>query len=177
MTSIDMLTIAGIWFSGFGTFLASGVALWIAFQPRRVRLSAFVGLRTIVGPSTGMSKEVIAFGVTNLSEKPVTVSSLGWRTGKWRKRRQMIIIRPGSLGNGLPMTLGRGETATFTMYEKDSVEDLADYWNGTVKWGMDGNSLAKSLKGQIHTTLNHTKTVKPEKRLLEHVSQYRAESR
>ena len=88
----------------------------------------------------------------------------------------MIIIRPGSLGNGLPMTLGRGESATFTMYEEDSVEDVADYWNGTVKWGMDGNGLAKSLRGQVHTTLNHTKTIKPEKRLLEHIRQYKTES-
>ena len=154
MTNVDLLTIVGIWFSGVGAFLASGVALWIASQPRRIKLDAFVGLRTIVQPGLNLTKEVIAFGVTNLGDKPVTISCVGWRTGKRRKWRQMLVVKPGPLANNYPMTLGRGESATFTMCEEDSVEALSVYWNDTAKWGMDGDKLAKSLKGQVHTTLN-----------------------
>ena len=173
MTKVDLLTIVGIWFSGIGTFLASGVALWIASQPRRVKLRASVGLRSIVQPGKGLIKELIAFNVTNLGERPVTIPNVGWRTGRGRRRQHAVVMTLGPSGNQFPITLHRGESATFTMREEDSVEALSDYWDDMIKWGMDGESLAKSLRGQIHTTLGHIKTIVPEKGLLDHIRKYK----
>ena len=92
MTRVDLLTIVGIWFSGIGTFLASGVALWIASQPRRMKLRASVGLRSIVQPRKGLIKELIAFNVTNLGERPVTIPNVGWRTGRARRRQHAVVM-------------------------------------------------------------------------------------
>lgn len=173
MTKVDWLTILGTWFSGIGTLLASGVALWIAYQPRRIKLRASVGLRQIFEPGKGMVKELIAFGVTNVGEKPVTISTVGWRVGRGRKRRHGIILNLGPSGKQLPTTLNPGERATFSVREEDSLEDLSGYWDDALNWGMDGASLAKSLRGQIHTTLGYTKTIVPDKDLLDHVQKHK----
>ena len=81
---MQLWTVLGTWFAGIGTVSATVVALWLARRAERVKLKASVGIRSLVGgviPPDNLRK-IVQFHVTNLGERPVIVTEIGWHFGK-----------------------------------------------------------------------------------------------
>ena len=157
--TMQILDVLGAWVAGLGAFAAAVVALWIALRAEKVKLESSVGLRLIVGD--GVSQECLEFSVTNIGERPVNVSSLGWCIGRWKNKRGCI-INPNCLSpNQFPNKIEYGEMASFMVNFSESPDWMQDFSRDFIS-----KDSIDSLRARIHTSVGYTKYVKPEKELL-----------
>ena len=61
------------------------VSLWVVLSERAARIKATAGLRLIIAGDGSPAEDVIAIEVINIGQRPVRVSSIGWRSG-WLQR-------------------------------------------------------------------------------------------
>ena len=70
----------------FATALAVAVTLWVVLSERQARVKVTAGLRLLVTQGRpDLTEEVINITVVNTGLRPVSVNSIGWRTG-WVRR-------------------------------------------------------------------------------------------
>ena len=156
MALFESLTVAAAWTGAFGTILASAVALTLSRRSSKVKLKASVGIQQVVG--AGTNRTFVGFSVANLGERPVTISSLGWRIGKRRKKRRYGFIPfTDPLSAQIPKTLNYGDTATFFVLEKIDANWLSDYATDFIK-----SSPVGTLRGLLHTSVGHAEVIVPE---------------
>lgn len=171
MTLSDALNVAAAWTAAFGTILASIVALMLARRSTKVRIKALVGIREVIG--IGTHRTFVAFSVTNLGERPVTITSLGWRIGKGRRnQRYGLIPFTDPLSAEIPKTLNYGEAATFFALEKTDPRWLSDYLTTFIK----GDS-TETLRGLVHTTVGYSAVVVPEDGYLRALNEEKARTK
>lgn len=156
---IQLLGVIGAWIAGFGSLFASIVALWLARRSERVKLKAHVGLRVCVGG--GASYELLAFRVTNLGERDVTIVAIGWRIGKGKNRKLAIQPLTPSSQDVLPRRLKYGEEALFSVDFVQSPDWISDFAKGFIS-----NKQIQTLRAEIHTSVGYVHIVEPEKPLL-----------
>lgn len=64
------------------TALAVAVSLWVVLSERQTRVKVAAGLRLIVAPGRpDLAEEVINITVVNAGLRPVSINSIGWRSG------------------------------------------------------------------------------------------------
>ena len=73
---------------GIGSLAAAVIALRLARRVSKVSLQSWVGIRTTFGGS-GPQQDVVSFSVTNVGERPVTISVIGWCIGKGKKKETL----------------------------------------------------------------------------------------
>ena len=84
---IQIANAVGTWVAGIGTLAAVGVSLWLALDARRVRLKVRVGGYELIRGDGTPRMQFVNFDVTNLADRPVTISAVGWVIGKGKGRR------------------------------------------------------------------------------------------
>ena len=162
--TVQILGVAGSWIAGLGSLAAAVIALWLARRVSKVSLQSWVGIRTTFGGS-GPQQDVVSFSVTNVGERPVTISAIGWCFGKGKRRPYFIQMLSGVVGAHLPKKIEHGETATFIV----SLSESPDFFEKFAKHVIDENytNKLKTIRAQIHTSVGHTEDVAPKKNILD----------
>ena len=157
---IEILNMLGGWFSGLCTIFVGIVAIWIALRTQKLKLKIYVGLRIQIG--AGFKKEYLVFHTTNLSENPVTITSVGWRAGRRkRKLRTAIQLLDDSSPDRYPKKLEYGESAMFySIFSRD------ERWVTDFRTKVVADESVDSLRAEFHTSIGSTKRVKPEDNFL-----------
>jgi hypothetical protein len=102
------------WFSAVGTIAAVIVALYLARQDKRIRLSVFAGYRVIVTQGDPESqRDYLTIGITNVGHREAQVTTIGWRVGIWRKQYSIQTVMKDGMSSPLPVRLRDGEEARY----------------------------------------------------------------
>ena len=151
-----ILTMLGAWVSGLGSLAAAGVALWLGYRAGRVKLkvtSHFYSSshRNVTGS--------LSIDVTNLSERPVTISHVAWRVG--RRLNRHWEYSPANLSSQSREKLEYGDTATFSIRLHKN-----EFWLNEFITDMPAWKHVKALRLRVKTSTGHTKRVVPGKDFL-----------
>lgn len=72
------------WVSAFGTILISGLALWLSWRDRVIRVSASFDYGLIPGKDpTLLNKEVYILAFSNIGHRTATITNYEWRLRRW----------------------------------------------------------------------------------------------
>ena len=161
---VQLWMVVGTWVAGLATFAAVMTSLYLAKRPEKVRLKIFVGIRQIIRGDGSPREDHVCFDVTNVGERPVIVTTVGWVVGKRKKRRYCVQPLLGSLSQQCPVELTHGKKAMlmFSLTE-------APNWVSDFKKFLDDTSdqSLKTLRAQIFTSVGQTFEIKPESPLIE----------
>ena len=163
---IQIWNAIGTWIAGIATFLAVAVSLHLAKREGRAHIKASAGIRLIF-PGDGTPPEE-HFGVTvvSLTNRPLTINSIGWIVGKGKNKRYCIQPVYGEHTQRYPLQLNHhGDVATFLVsfstvpnwpkqFAQDFIKDLSA-----------GNM--KSLRVIVSLSTGETVEIVPEKNLTE----------
>jgi hypothetical protein len=164
---IQVWMVIGTWLAGLGTFAAVVVALSLARRVEKVRLKVHVGLRALILGDGSPFQRHLNIGVTNLGERPVTISSIGWAVGRGKHRRFGLQTLSGPYTAQYPIELGHGKSATFMVSFLVTPNWLEEFALGFVKDLSDRN--LKTLVAQVQTSVSQTVEVHPETGLLDEI--------
>lgn len=151
------------WASAFGTVLASGVALYLARDSQRVKLSVTCGIRVIV--EDVKHTRLASIMVTNTGGRQVKISNIGLRHGLFRKNYGIIkISQPTEYSESLLRVLNDGDQAHFGF----PLDSDSNWVAGMGKEFRNWIDLT-TFRVSIHCSNGQSVTVKPEKPLLNHI--------
>jgi len=168
---IQIWAAIGNWVAGIGTLVAVAVSLWLVMRVEKVRVKAVVGFRELVfGDGTPFQKHLL-IQVTNIGERPIVVTTIGWRIGKGKNLKYAVQIVSGAYTHDLPMELQHGKTGRFMV----SLQETRD-WDQRFAEGFVIDLSEKNLKtlvAQIFTSVGQTIEVVPEQGLIDHLKSFR----
>ena len=164
--TIEFLTMLGTWFAAGGTIAATLLAVLLARRANKVKLEVCAGITLMVGSDT--SEEGVHIAVTNHSERPVTISGVGWRCGRWKRNRRYVVDQK-ALNQG-PVKLEHGEaTQFFTPLSFFGRPILLS--NLATQLQIANKKDIKTLRAQVHTSVGYTKNVVPAKNFLKELEE------
>ena len=157
--------VVGTWFAAIATIAAVAVALWLSRRSEEVRLKAYAGLRDIIRGDGTPAETHLIISVTNLSERPVTITSVGWAVGKRKRQRFAVQTMSGRFTHQYPVELAHGKTADFTVSFVATPDWPKDFASGFIKDLSDRH--LKTLIALIQTSVGQMVKVRPEPELLQ----------
>lgn len=161
---IQIWNAVGTWFAGLATFAAVVVSLYLASRSERVRLEVYVGLRMVSLGDGSPPEEHVCFGITNLGNRPVTISKIGWAVGRRKNRRFWLQTVSGRWTAQYPIDLPHGKSTSLMVSFAQTPQWVTEFAKGFVQDLSDRN--LKTLVAQVHTSVGKTIEVKPEPDLL-----------
>lgn len=168
---IQIWNAVGTWLAGIATFGAVVVSLHLARRSEKVRLKVFAGLRMVVRGDGSPSEEHLNIGITNIGDRPTTITTVGWAVGSGKQRRHCIQPVSGDWTAQYPIELAHGKTANFMVSFTHTPNWLTEFANGFLRSLSDKE--LNTLVAQVHTSLGQTVEVKPESGLLERLKKTR----
>lgn len=111
-------------FAAAGTVGAVFAALWLAHRQNRARLRVSAGLVHLVGMGDAVRRTplYVRIGITNIGQRDVVVTNLGWRFGRVRKRNFVQLPGAPPYSRQLPCRLAPGDSADFLFPRDEWVE-------------------------------------------------------
>ena len=161
---VQLWMVVGTWVAGLATFLAVMTSLYLARHGAKVRLRIFVGIRLIVRGDGSPREEYVCFDITNVGERPVTITQVGWVVGRMNKRRYCIQPLSGPWTRQCPVELTHGQNAQFMVSLSQMPNWARDFSTGFINDPSD--KLLKTLKAQVFTSVGQTFEFKPESTLI-----------
>lgn len=160
------------WASAFGSVLAAVVALYLAHASQRVRLAVVCGIRIIVDDQKPLVR-IAAITVTNTGDRQFKVSNISIRHGIFKKKHGIIKIgAPSEHCESLLRALNDGDQALYGF-------PLESPGNWVVAMGSSCRTWIDiaTLRITIHCSNGQSKTIKPEKLLLDEIRVHMHKSR
>jgi hypothetical protein len=167
---IQVWNAIGTWLAGIATFAAVVVSLRLASRVDRVRLKVHAGIRLLFLGDRSPAEELLEIHVTNLGDRPVTVTSVGWAIGKRKKRRYCLQNLSGRYTAQYPKELAHGQSASFQVSFVETPRWANDFVGKFIASG--GESLS-TLVAQVHTSVGQAVEVWAEPNLIEKLTQVR----
>jgi hypothetical protein len=161
---IQLWNAVGTWVAGLGTLAAVIVSLYLASRSDRVKLRVNVGLRVIFAGDGSPAEEQVGFSVANLGDRPVTITSVGWRVGRGTAARFCVQPLYGVYTANCPKQLQHGDQATFLVSLLALPTWPKDFAKGFVGDLSERN--LKTLRALVHTSIGETIEVRPDENLL-----------
>jgi hypothetical protein len=147
------------WVSGIGSLSAAIVALYVAHTSSRVKLRGYCGIRAIVGTGTPQF-DVFAVSATNISQRPTTITNIGFSVGIWRwKKNGLILFMHDDISQGIPLSLNDGETGNWNVRlgkDNEWAKDLVEKYKLNTFY-------IYTMRFLIHTSNGGTTIFRPEK--------------
>jgi hypothetical protein len=168
---IQLWNAIGTWVAGAATLAAVIVSLHLARKGERIRVRANLGLRLVFSGDGTPAEEHVALTVVNLSDRPVTVNSIGWRVGKGKNSRSCIQPVYGQYTAQYPKQLAHGEQATFMVSFLTLPSWPKEFATGFVCDLSSGH--LRTLRALVHTSVGETVEVIPEADLLQRLRESR----
>jgi len=162
---IQLWSAVGTWVAGVATLFAVLVSLHLASRAERVRLKTHAGLRLLFRGDGSPREEHLDISVTNLGERPVTVTTVGWSIGRGKRKRYCIAIPSGPFTQQYPIEIAHGKTANFMVSLVVTPDWLKRFGEEFIRSG-EGKYL-KTLLAGVHTSVGQTISIRPEPELLE----------
>lgn len=161
------------WASAFGSVSASIVALYLARASSRVKLDAYVGIRTIY--SNGVAgPDVVSLTVTNIGTRTTRITTTVIRSGPWWKKRQYGIIPmwDSSMSDQLPITLTDGQQASwrFALDNDDWLVSLITRPDENGKTFVQSKQDVDCFKFEVHTSNGQRLVLTPESEFMSRLS-------
>ena len=78
---VQLWMVVGTWVAGLATLGAVMTSLYFARSAEKVRLRIFVGIRVAFSGDGSPGKDYVCFDVTNVGERPVIITTVGWVVG------------------------------------------------------------------------------------------------
>jgi hypothetical protein len=155
----DQWGTAADWVSGIGSLAAAIVALYMAYDAKKVRLRGHAGHRTIIGG--GMPQvEVFNVSATNISQRPTKITNISFSMGIFFWRRYGIItFMQGAYSHGIPRDLTDGDNGSWSVDlgpDEDWIQDLVDKFK--MNW-LD----VQTLRIFVHTSNGGSTKLVPER--------------
>ncbi|MEP7366187.1 MAG: hypothetical protein ABI972_23260 [Acidobacteriota bacterium] len=165
---LQLWNVIGTWLAGIATVGAVFVSLYLARSGARVRLHCYAGIRVeMIGPP-GMTREHICIGVTNLADRTVTISLVGWAYGGRKKKGVSIQTFAPGIGDQTPKRIEHGDTAMFMVPLDRNPGWLVRFATEFITDKPIERAL-KTLVVQIHPSVGDVIEVKPERVLLDRI--------
>jgi len=160
--------VVGTWVASIGTVGAVITALWFSIHQNTVKLSVFVGIRTLATPGQTDLPDYCSIQIVNIGLRPAKITVVTWSVRRWRTRKQIIQPFFSPQFDALPKTLAEGEQAMFMI----PLSDIGNDKDWIVRFskilvGDDDLRLIKSLKVGIHTSVGQNFYSKAEKGFIE----------
>ena len=149
---MEIWMVIGTWFAGLATLVAAVVALYLARRSEKVRLRIFVGVRMVMRGDGSPSEPYVCFDVTNVGERPVTITNVGWVIGKRKARRYGIQILEGLPWKQCPAELTHGQGAQFMVGLSGTPNWTKEFATNFVKAPRE----LETLRAQIFTSVGQT---------------------
>ena len=158
---VQLWMVVGTWVAGLATFAAVVTSLYFARSAEKVRLRIFVGIRTLIRGDGSFGEDFVCLNVTNVGERPATITTVGWVVGKRKKRKHYIqkLFQPGS--QQCPFELKHGENANLMISTAAWVTDFKKFLDDT------SDQSLKTLRAQVFTSVGQTSEIKPEGSLID----------
>ena len=164
---MEIWMVAGTWFAGLATLVAVVVALYLARRGEKVRLRIFVGVREVMRGDGSPSIPYVCFDVTNVGERPVIITTIGWVIGKRKARKYGIQILEGLPWKQCPAELTHGQGAQFMV----GLSGTPDWTKKFATNFVDEPQQLKTLRAQIFTSVGQTYEIEPERSLIDRLRQ------
>ena len=145
------------------TVVAVVVSLWLATRRDHVKLNVVAGVRLVIAGDGSAAREFVSISATNLGERPVTISIIGWRIGTGKKRKFCIQTLGDRESHEYPKRLDHGEAANFLVFT--GREWPHEFINKFIQ--SNDERLLRTLVAQVHTSVGQTVNCQPEKNLLD----------
>ena len=161
---VQLWMVFGVWFAGLATLAAVITALYFARRAEKVRLKIFVGIRQIIHGDGSPFEDHVCFDVTNVGERPVIITTVGWVVGKRKKRRYCVQPLLASRSQQYPVELTHGKNAQLMVSLTETPNWVSDF-----KKFLDDSSdqSLKTLRAQVFTSVGQTFEIKPESPLID----------
>ena len=161
---VQLWMVVGTWVAGLATLAAVITALYFARRAEKVRLKIFVGIRQIIHGDGSPFEDHVCFGVTNVGERPVIITTVGWVVGKRKKRRYCVQPLLATRSQQCPVELTHGKNVQLMV----SLTETPN-WVSDLKKCLDDTSdqSLKTLRAQVFTSVGKTFEIKPERRLID----------
>lgn len=161
----DMFNSFANWFAAVGTFVAAGVALYLANRAAKPSAQVSVGHRILIGPGSKKPyPEFAVFRIVNTGDRPIKVIQLGWKVGLFRKRYAVQMFdEPQS--SKLPIELTHGQEGTWYVPLAAREEPWLEYFAKGMLVPHYRTALW-TLRAQVFSSVGHVFEAKPEEGLL-----------
>jgi len=156
---IQIWNAVGTWVAGMAGFGAVVTSLYLATRTSRVRLRTSATIWATYG-GTGKTDESVVIDVTNIGERPVTITGVGWRAGGWRRRKYGSQTL-GYNSDLLPMELAHGQSAAYRVSLGQ-----APYWASELHSKLLGHTSLRSLRATVTTSVGTMVLIKPSEAIL-----------
>jgi len=161
----DMLNGFANWFAAASSFLAAGMALYIANRSAKPSAKLSVGHRIIFGQGGAKPyPEFAVFRIVNTGDRPIRIIQLGWKVGLIRKR-YAIQMHEAMQSSPLPIELSHGQEASWSIPLSARQEPWLEYFAKNLLTPNYRIGLW-TLRAQAFTSVGFVFESKPEEGLL-----------
>ncbi|MFT3800810.1 MAG: hypothetical protein QM766_06270 [Burkholderiaceae bacterium] len=109
----DLINGFANWLSAIGSIAAALMALYIANRSSKPSARLSVGHRIIIEQGQkGPFPEYLVFQIVNTGDRPITITSIGWKIG-WPVRRHAMQLFEKGISSPLPVALAHGQQASW----------------------------------------------------------------
>lgn len=168
---IQIWVAVGTWISSLATVAAVITALRLALRAEKIRLDVEAALMDVIlGDGSGF-QEHLSINVTNLGERPVTVSTVGWAVGKGKERRFAMQPVNSPHSSQYPIELAHGKIARFMVSF-----DLVPGWKREFATGFVRDLSDRSLRtlvALVQPSVGKAVEVRPRQDLLDALKEFR----
>lgn len=115
----------------------------------------------------GIIDKLVVIEVTNLGERSITITDIGWAAGRGKKRIYCKQLPAGSDSAKTPFTLAYGEKAVVSVSL-----GIAPYWAGQIANTFLADlpiSMFSTLRASAYTSVRQAAYTKPSKSIIDHL--------
>ena len=118
-------------------------------------------IRRLIRGDGSLGEDYVCFNATNVGERPVIITTVGWVVGKRKKRKYYIQPLFESWSQQCPVELKHGENANLMVSAVDWVRDFKKFLDDTSDQSLE------TLRAQVFTSVGQTSEIKPEGALID----------
>ena len=154
------------WLAALGTIAAVVVSLWLAARATRLKCRASVGHRIVIEQGAkGSFPEIVVFSIVNTGERSIRTTSIGWRVGFLRWRRDAVQMFDHTQSSAMPVELNHGQEAQWVFpLQLDDQGWLSKFPKKMLTPHFRFQSV--TLRACFVTSIGKTFLIKPERGLL-----------
>jgi hypothetical protein len=165
MSTFELWSLIGIYFTGIATFSAAGIALYIAHRGEKVGLRILAGLRVLMDELN--SSDIVWIEITNVRPRLTVVTGVSCRISRLNGTYTYAVPSPAAIAGRIPASLQDGQSVTLTLqleWLKNLAKQLADKIpEGELKVAIN------SVMIVANTSSGKTFLEKPEQPIIDHL--------
>ncbi|PTR33027.1 hypothetical protein C8J98_104238 [Luteibacter sp. OK325] len=161
---VQLWNTIGTWFAGVAGAGAIITSLYLATRVSRVSLRTHVTLGALVSQGRPL-EDLVEISVTNLGERTVTITGVGWRVGKGAGARNAVQNFSAHMSDSLPIELPHGKQAGYRI----SMQEATD-WPAYFRTEFIRDAKLSTLRAVVSTSVGQEFEIKPRQNVLDFIA-------